>query len=188
MAKSEDYVSGEQFREMSVGRTNNKSGLPRPVLAIIVVVVLMGLSFYGGVAYQKGKQPKSVSTTASGAAGSSGFAGRGGGRFGGQRPTIGSVTAISGTSITVQDSNSGTSTTLAISSSTQITDNGQAVAASDIQTGDTVLVSASTTDKTQAARILVNPSFGGGGGGASSSGQSDSSTTAPDDSGSALTN
>jgi hypothetical protein len=172
MAKSEEYVSGEKYREMAVKHVN-KSTLPKPILTIIaVVVVLMGLSFYGGVAYQKGKQPKSALTAANGAA-STGFGSRAGGRFGGQRPTIGQVTAVSSTSITVQNTNSGTSTTLSITSSTQITDNGQTVTTSDIQTGTTVVLVASTTDKTQAARILANPSFGGGASGASS--QSDPS-------------
>src|SRR5665213_3296969 len=157
MAKSEKYVSGEQHREMAAANTANNS-LPKPVLAIIDAVMLMGLSFYGGIAYQKGKHPNAVLGTAGGSAATGGFRGR----LGGQRPTIGQVTAISGTSITVQDTNTSASTTLSITSSTQISDNGQTVTASDIQTGDTVLVSASTTDKTQAARILVNPSFGGG--------------------------
>jgi hypothetical protein len=174
MAKSEEYVSGEKYREMAVGNTG-KNNLPKPVLAAAVVVVLMALSFYGGTAYQKSKQPKSTVATSGSSAAAGGFGGRGGGRFGGQRPTIGQVTAISSTSITVQNTNTNASTTLAITSSTQITDSGQTVTASDIQTGDTVLVSASTTDKTQAARILVNPSFGGGGGGSGTSGQSDSS-------------
>jgi hypothetical protein len=178
MAKSE-YVSGEKYREMAPAG-NTKNGLPKPVLAIIAVVVLMGLSFYGGTAYQKSKQPKAASAAAAGTKG--GFSGRGGGRFGGQRPTIGQVTAISSTSITVQDSSTNASTTLAITSNTQITDNGQTVTVSDIQTGSSVLVVASTTDKTQAARILVNPSFGGG------TSQSGSSGTSPDDSGSAVTN
>src|SRR5665213_1514526 len=116
MAKSEEYVSGEKYREIAAGRAG-------------------------------------------------GFGGRGGGgRFGGQRPTIGQVTAVSSTSITVQDANTGASTTLAITSSTQITDNGQTVTITDIQTGANVLIVASATDKTQAARILVNPSFGGGAG------------------------
>jgi hypothetical protein len=116
----------------------------------------MGLSFYGGVAYQKSHPAK---TTA--AAGLNGGIGRG--RFGGgQRPTIGQVTAVSAGSITVQNSSSGASTTLGITGTTQITNNGQTATAGSIQVGDNVIVAASTTDKTQAARILVNPSFGGG--------------------------
>jgi hypothetical protein len=150
-----EYVSGEKHRAMTAGHSANNT-LPKPVLAGIVIVVLMGLSFYGGTAYQKSHPAKATAT-----AGLNGRVGRG--RFGGQRPTIGQVTAVSASSITVQNSSSGASTTLGITSTTQITNNGQTVAASSIQTGDNVIVAASTTDKTQAARILVNPSFGGGG-------------------------
>jgi hypothetical protein len=155
-----EYISGEKHREL-IARQRPQNNLPMPILAIAGVVILMGLSFYGGVAYQKGHQPKTASAAAAGAAGRGGFAGRG--QFGGgQRPTIGSVTAITAGSITVQDSRSGTSTTLSITSSTQITNSGQAAAASDITVGENVLIVASTTDKTQAARILINPSFSGG--------------------------
>lgn len=152
-----EYISGEKHREMTANHPG-KTTLPKPLLAGIVVVVLMGLSFYGGVSYQKSHHPQAATAAANGPGG---FGGQGG-RFGGQRPTIGAVTAVSATSITVQDSNSGVSTTLGITSSTQITNSGQTVAASTISVGENVLVVASTTDKTQAARILVNPSFGGG--------------------------
>jgi hypothetical protein len=159
-----EYISGEKHREMASRQPRRQVEIPKSFLTVIGVIILVGLSFYGGMAYQKSHQPKAAATTAANASGGQGGLG-GGQRFGnGQRPTIGSVTAISATSITVQDSRSGTSSTLSITSSTQITDNGQTVAASDIQTGDTVLVTASTTDKTQAARILVNPSFGGSSG------------------------
>jgi hypothetical protein len=172
---AEEYVSGEKYREMKAGsQPKSVTVRPKPIIIGLVVLILMGLSFYGGIAYQKGHQPKAVAAGAGGAAGdtarSGGFGG--GGRFNGQRPTSGLVTAVSASSITVTDSTSGAATTLAITSSTQISDNGQTVAASDIQVGDTVLIVASTTDKTQAARILVNPSFGGGGGGGQASGNS----------------
>lgn len=179
-----DYVSGEKHREMMANR-DSKGALPKPLLAGIVVIVLMGTSFYGGIAYQKSHQSKVTTSTAS-----SGFSGRGGGldgrgRFGGQRPTIGQVTAVSPSSITVQNSSSGSSTTLGITSNTQISDNGQTVTASDITVGETVLVAASSTDKTQASRILVNPNFGSAGGG---NGQTDSSDSPPNDSNSSVTN
>jgi hypothetical protein len=154
-----EYISGEKHRELTANQPR-KVEIPKSFLAIIGVIILMALSFYGGTAYQKSKQPK-VSTTAT-VAGGTGQAG-GGRRFGGgQRPTFGVATAISPTSITVQDSNTGASTTLSITSTTQIIDSGQTVTTSDIQTGSTVAIVASTTNKTQAARILVNPSFGGG--------------------------
>jgi hypothetical protein len=132
--------------------------------AIIVLVLVAALSFYGGIAFQKSKHTNPATATN----GNRGSGNGGAGRFGGgQRPNIGQVTSISPTSITVQNSRTGTSSTLAITSSTKITDNGQTVSVSDIQTGSTVLVVASTGDSSQAASILVNPSFGGGQGGAS---------------------
>ena len=140
-------------------------------LALLFVIGLCALSFYGGISYQKGKTTTtSASANSTGPGSSTGLGGGGGGRrFNGQRPTIGQVTAISASSITVTPSNGGAAVTLAITSSTTITNNGQAASASDIQTGQTVLVSKSTSDATQAARILINPSFGGGGGAAPTS-------------------
>jgi hypothetical protein len=172
-----EYISGEKHRAMQAQQSQGTTiTLPKPVIGIVAVVLLMGLSFYGGVAYQKGHQPKAAATASTAAGGTTRGSGFGGGRrFGGQRPTIGQVTAVSATSITVQDSNSGSSTTLSITSSTQITDNGQTVAASDITVGENVLIAASTSDKTQAARILVNPSFGGGG--SSAQGSADNGST-----------
>jgi hypothetical protein len=158
-----EYVSGEEYQKTKNARQQpNRSSLPlNPIGLIIVALVVAGLSFYGGVAYQKGKHPSSAASAGAGLNG-----GRFGGRTGGQRPDIGQVTAVSPTSITVQNSRTGTSSTLSITSSTQITDNGQTVTVSDIQTGSTVLAVASTSDSSQAARIMVNPSFGGGGSGA----------------------
>jgi hypothetical protein len=163
----EEYMSGEKHRAMATNQGRKQIEIPKSLLVSIAIIILMILSFYGGVTYQKHHHPASTTTATSSNGQAGGFGGRG--RFGnGQRPTIGQVMAISATSITVQDSRTGTSSTLSITSSTQITDNGQTVAASDIQTGDTALVTASTSDKTQAARILVNPSFGGGAAGSSS--------------------
>ena len=152
-----EYISGEEYRKVKSTQASSKSPLPvNPIGLVVVALVIIGLSFYAGVAYQKGKHP---GTAAAGRT-AGGFARR----FGGQRPDIGQVTAISPTSITVQNSRTGASSTLSITSSTQITDNGQTVTVSDIQSSDTVAVIASTSDSSQAARILVNPSFGGGSG------------------------
>ncbi len=144
-----------------------------PLAAVVLVIVLCGLSFAGGMAYQKGHTKSTADQPAGGfAAGGAGRARRSGG--------AGQVTAVSASSITVDDQRSGTSKTYAITSSTAITDNGQTVAASDIKTGDTVLVTTDSSTSQTATRILVNPSFGGGfGGGAGQEG--------PDDSGSPST-
>jgi hypothetical protein len=178
-----EYVSGEQFQAMKRKSPGaSKPAMPQNLIGIVVVVVLVaGLSFYAGMVYQKSHQPKTAMALANGFGTGGPGGGLGGrGRFGGQRPTIGPVTAISASSITVQDSRTGSSVTLSVAASTQITDNGQTVTTADIQTGDTVLVTADTTTKTQAARILVNPSFGGGGGGGTSgAGPATSGTSSP---------
>jgi len=166
---AEQYLTPEQHRAMlkQRGRQNRST---KPILMVIAAIVIAALGFIGGVQYQKGHQKTSTSSAAS-QNGQPGF-GTGGRGFGGQRPTFGQVTAISASSITVQ-AQDGTSTTLAITSATAISDSGQTVTASDISVGETVAVVANSTDKTQASRILVNPSFGGPG----ASGNSTQSTT-----------
>ena len=149
------------------GTARNPHNYSKLFLIIFSLLVLCGLSFYGGTSYQKDHTPKTVTAATASANGFSGQAGSSGGfgrRFGGQRPASGQVTAISSSSITLQDSNTSSSQTFAITSSTTITDNGQSVTTSDIQTGDTVFVIANSSSAATASRIIVNPSsnFGGG--------------------------
>ena len=140
-------------------------------LILVGVIIIAGLSFYGGIDYQKRHSLSSSSSDGSnlGSAGSNsaGF----GRRFNSNR-VFGQVTAISSTSISIQSRLSESVVTLGITSSTQITDSGQAVTTSDIQTGDTVMVTKSSSDGSLAATIVVNPSFGGFGGGSSQPGSS----------------
>jgi len=168
----EKYVSGEEHQSMSKREKSSKKQVTIPigmVGVVIVVIALCLISFIGGVSYQKNHQPKvTVSTTTGGGFGG-GFGGAGARRSGG----IGQVTAVSSTSITITNARSGASQTFTIDSNTVITDNGQTVAASDITSGDTVLIATSSSTSTTAVRINVNPSFGGGfSGGSSSSGSS----------------
>ncbi|HUC88322.1 MAG TPA: hypothetical protein VMR95_04200 [Candidatus Binatia bacterium] len=142
--------------------------LAKPFLILVLLVIFTGAGFYGGVTYEKNhvtKSPPASNAAYNSSSGSGGY----GSRFGGQRPTVGSVTAISPSSISVQDSRTGSTVTLSITSSTAITDSGQTVTTSDIQTGDTVVVVASSSSSNQASRILVNPSYGGGNNSAPSS-------------------
>ncbi|HVV67207.1 MAG TPA: hypothetical protein VHB72_04030 [Candidatus Saccharimonadales bacterium] len=131
------------------------------LVTVIAAILLCVASFYAGTAYEKNHN-KSTATSGKFVSGQGGF----GGGFGGRRMngSIGSVTTVSSSSITVNDQRSGSTKTYSITSSTQITDNGSAVPYSDIQTGDTVLVTAGSSSSTTAERILVNPSFGGPGG------------------------
>src|SRR5580698_8516692 len=103
-----EYISGEKHHQLTANQKRQVE-VPKSFLAILGVIILMALSFYGGTAYQKSKQPK-TSTTASTTSGTTQARGFGGGgrRFGGgQRPTFGQVTAVSPASITVQNSNTG---------------------------------------------------------------------------------
>jgi Domain of unknown function (DUF5666) len=116
------------------------------------VVVCTVLGFVGGIAFQKGRQSTIVSQQ-----GMNGFgqAGPGGSRFAGAG--IGAVTAVSDSSITVQDERRGTTKTYAVTSATTVTNNNSTAVLSDIKVGDTVMIEASTSDSTQAARIVLNP-------------------------------
>ncbi|HEY4964620.1 MAG TPA: hypothetical protein VIH90_08080 [Candidatus Saccharimonadales bacterium] len=147
------------------GKSFTFSGKSTAVLILIVVATVVG--FWAGSAYQSNHN-KSASTTG----GASAFGGARGGGFQRGGGGIGTVSTVSASSITVS-STSGSSKTYSITSATTISDNGQTVTTSDIQNGEKVIVIPSTSNATQAARILVNPSFGGG----PSAGASGSSTS-----------
>lgn len=152
----------------------NKPVINKAIFILVFAVLLVSASFYAGILYQKnhGSVSNGTSTLASGRNGAESF---GGGRFAGSDRVIGQVTAISSSSITVQDVRSGTSSTFAIVSTTQISDNGSSVSSSDISDGETVFITKDTSSPSNAARILVNPSFGGYGGASTSP----STTVAP---------
>ncbi|HEX4774031.1 MAG TPA: hypothetical protein VH234_00755 [Candidatus Saccharimonadales bacterium] len=179
MAKNEaeQYVSGEEHlaRKNSVPGSRQNLTLPFNAITLVVIaVILCGLSFVAGMAYQKGhtKTTSSANTT-----GLTGGQGRGG--FGRRAGGLGQVTAVSSTSITISNQRTGASTTYSITPSTTITDNGQTVTTSDIQNGSTVLIMTSGSSNTTATSIVVSPNFGGGGGGLGGSSSSSGTTQPP---------
>jgi hypothetical protein len=142
--------------------SSSKNSISKIFLGAIVLLIIVGGSFYGGTRYEKShvSSSKAVSATSStggfgGGIGGSGYASRS------AYTSLGSVTAISSSSISVQDERSGTVKTYSITSSTVITDNGSTVTYSDIQNSDGVIVMASSSAPTTASRINVNPSYGG---------------------------
>jgi hypothetical protein len=139
---------------------NNNAVLWKVILPVALLVVGLAGGFAAGANYQK----KHMATTTPSLSTNGGF--QGGGPDGGARMafsgTMGSVTAISSSSISVQDQREGTTKTYAITSSTTITNNGASATYSDIAVGDTVLVRSSSTTSTDATAITLNPSFGGG--------------------------
>ena len=76
---------------------------------------------------------------------------------------LGQVTAISSTSISVQDSRSNSTTTLDISSGTQVTNNGETASVSSIKVGDNVVVRPDSSNSKQADQIILNPQVSSGG-------------------------
>lgn len=65
----------------------------------------------------------------------------GGGQFG--MGGLGEVTAISSDSVTIKDQRQGDETTYDITSDTEVTDDGESAAVSDIAVGDTVMIRSS---------------------------------------------
>lgn len=141
---------------------NNGSSLPSSKLIVVFLglVVLCGLSFYGGVAYQKGKKI-GVTTASTSSLRNSQFGP--GNRMNGARPISGEVTTVSATGITINNTFTGAATTFSVTSSTKISNNDQTATINDIKSGDTVAIIAATGSTTEASQILINPSFGRGG-------------------------
>lgn len=142
--------NGQQgtYTQPAVPHTSSAAG--KVILLVIVAIIIAGASFYAGVAYEKGH----VGTTP-------GRFGAGGGQGMG---AFGTVSAISGSSITVNNSRTGSASTFTITSATTVTDNGSSSSVSAIQDGDTVIVRTSGPGSTTASQIMVNPAFGGGAG------------------------
>lgn len=166
MAKTQEprTVSGEEYQTMrqAAATPGRQVTVQSRWLGLgMAAVVLCALSFWGGITYQE-HHGKTTMLTGN----SNGFGG-GFSRQSGMRRlgAIGQVTAVSSTSITVDNQRTGSSSTYSITSATTISDNGQGATASDIQTGATVVIIPTSSGSTTAGRILVNPSFGGGFGG-----------------------
>lgn len=123
------------------------------VLALgVTAIVIAALGFGGGIVYQKGKQSSNDAPVARGANDSNFRA-----SFNGPRGTMGTVTAVSSTGISLEDSRSGTASTLEITDATKVTNEGQTASISDVKVGDTVMVQSDSTNAKQAAQISLNP-------------------------------
>lgn len=145
------------------------------IVATLVVGVVGGL--VAGIQIGKG-------STSSTVAGNSaiGDSQQMGGGFGMRGGTLGTVTAVSDASITVEDSRQSTTVTYTITDDTTVTDNGSTASVSDIAVGDTVMVQASSNSSSSsssddsttqtATSIALNPSMQGGPGMQSSSSSS----------------
>ena len=130
------------------------------IIMAVAILIIAGGAFWGGMAYQKSRQPTTLSR--SGGPQGGGF---GGGQFNGaNRPTFGQVSSINSTDMVVA-SRFGGNVTVQLDSNPTVTDgSGNSASVSDIQTGDTVIVQGSKNSdgSITAQSIRINPSFGGG--------------------------
>jgi hypothetical protein len=124
--------------------------------AAVIGVLLAGGGFAAGMQYQKSHSGTAASVQR-------GFGAGGGGGFAGRRRSgaAGAVTAISDSSITLDDARSGTSKTFTVNGSTEVLNQGASATLGDIKTGDQVFVITSSTDSSVATRIMLG-GFGGG--------------------------
>ena len=165
MAMTEMSLSEFNNRQES-SKTKKQIKLPVSGIMIVGAALVALISFLAGVQYQKGKTPTASTTqTASNQSGSNsgGPGGYGGGFKRGDR-AFGTVSSVSSTSITVQTRN-GSDKTYDITNSTTVNNDGQSASVSDIQTGNTVILTLDSSNTQNVTSISLNPSFGGGPGG-----------------------
>lgn len=140
---------------------NRKQLLFKFLPTIILVVIFAAGGFFGGVFYQKNKIKSATGNVNGQFSESNQGPGRMGAGMNGQRPNMGTVTAISSSNIKIQDSRSNSEKTYAITSSTKVSDNGESASVGDIKKGDEVMIMASSSESTEAAQIMLNPEQGG---------------------------
>jgi hypothetical protein len=133
---------------------------------LLAVLLIIGVSFFIGAAYQKSHQTAATALNSNGSGSTHQYSVSSGGGFDdsgsfgrGSSLSTAQVTAVSGNSITVKDS-SGNSQTYAIASNTRITNSGQPVTASAITTGQSVIIIPSRINTSLAHRIIINPATG----------------------------
>lgn len=115
------------------------------LVAVILVIALVGISFYAGFLY--GSSSSSNSSAVSNSIERT-FA-------------IGLVVYISPTSITIANEENTSTQTFAITSKTLISINGLKSSASQIRSGNRVLIRVSKSNPTKAGIIIVDTNFSG---------------------------
>lgn len=151
-----DKVEDKAVAEKSVS-LNYK---PHHVVLAIAVVGALVLSFLGGVVvgrFHARVAPLGISRPLAPGGGFGGRGFRGGYNRGGR--VLGTVQTVSGTTLTIKTA-SGAITTVSLANNPSITDgSGNTVAASNIKTGDGVMVigQVQTDGSVIASRVIINP-------------------------------
>jgi hypothetical protein len=127
-----------------------------------ILTVACCISFVAGVLSQKGHNDNTLDTqtgtTSQYGTNNQLAQGMGAGRMRGG--AFGTVTAISETSITIDDQRQGTEATYTITSDTTISDSGTTATISDIAEGDTVMIAPDPSDSGTAATINLGAPTG----------------------------
>jgi hypothetical protein len=158
-------ISGEQYRAMQQPYQRKKpNAFVRFLPFVAMTLIVGGVSFFGGIHYQKNKQGTATQTNLYETAPTTQ-------RFGGGPPNqqmrlrgaLGGVTAVSSTSVSVRGVLNDTVNTYGINESTRVVSDSVTANISDIKIGDRIMVVASTADEKVAAEIMLNPPEPGGG-------------------------
>lgn len=141
--------------------STQKKTAAKPVLLVIGFVVIGALGFGSGILYQKGQAAAPQNGLSQQGATMMGPGGTGNGGRMRMSGTLGSVTAVGDTSITVQDTQTNSEVTYTVDSSTKIMSNGATAALTDIKVGDTVGLQTESPDSKKATGIVINPTMRG---------------------------
>src|SRR4030042_5480459 len=140
-----------------VSNQNKKQLLFKFLPTIMLVVIFTAGGFFGGVFYQKNKV-KSANGNVNGQVSENNQGpGRMGAGMNGQRPNMGTVTAINSSSITIENSRSSSEKTYTITSSTKVSNNGETASLDDIKVKDEVMIMTNSSKSSEAAQIMLNP-------------------------------
>jgi hypothetical protein len=148
----EKFISGEEFKTLKSKNIKNTSNDQnnKKILWGVAAVAYTLVVFFIGVSFQKG-QSKTIAASTTNTQGG----GFGGGRGGFANRLFGTVTAVSPTSITVQNARTGGSTTVTITSSTTVSANQQTVSISSIAVGNTVMIALNPSNTSAANSISI---------------------------------
>lgn len=154
--QEDKYISGEQYRRQQQGQRDKRPSTNlAPIAWVVGGIVLIGVCFFGYIHYHtNANNPEASSGTASSQQ-ASGAPTPGGGQA---TSAIGTITAFSATSITVQPSSGGSAETFTVTSTTQMQSspsvNPGSYNVSSLQDGQTVTI-LSATGSNQAMGILL---------------------------------
>lgn len=150
-------VSPEEYRQMVSSDTRrrppqNYRRFSGWTVLIVLVVASLIIGFVLGAQFEKEKTGGTPSKSRNSY-----------GRYNMRRSgALGTVIAVSDSSITIQNQRTGSDQTFTITSTTTITQNSSSASIGDVKAGDTVLIRTNSTDGSTATSIIINPSLRGG--------------------------